>query len=93
MSKEIKRNLNIESTTKDGKTNIVFSRFIDDDPIDEFETVGLLTASLSMSLKIAMDKLGHETQGKLMSDVIHNLEESFADYKSFQDIKKFDKDE
>ena len=93
MSEEIQRNLNIESTIKDDIVDIVFSQFADDDPMDEFEMIGLLTASLAMTLKIAMNKLDHETQGKLMGDVIHNLEESFADYKSFQNVKKFERPE
>jgi type II secretory pathway predicted ATPase ExeA len=96
MSEEIQRNLNIESTIKDGRVAIVFSQYLDDDPMDEFDMIGLLTASLSMALKVTMNKLSHKDQGELMEEVIQQLEESFADYKSFQNVKKFerpDKDE
>jgi len=91
MSEEMKRNLNIEATHKDGTTNIVSSQYLDDDEMDEFEMLSLLTSSVSMTLKLIMDNMDHETQGRLMSDVIDNLEKSFADYKSFPNVKKFER--
>ena len=88
MSKEIKRNLNIESTIKDGNVDIIFSQFKDDDPIDEFEMVGLLTASLSMALKIVItnNDLTYEKQGKLLKDVLTNIEEQFMSASAFDDL-------
>lgn len=95
---EIKRNLNIESTIKDGKVDIVFSQFKDDVPIDEFEMVGLLTASLSMALKIVItnNDLTYEAQGKLLKDVLTQIEEQFMSASAFDDLytnERLNKDE
>ena len=88
MSKEIKRNLNIKSTIKDGNIGIVFSQFKDDDLIDEFEMVGLLTASLSMALKavITNNDLIYEKQGKLLKDVLTIIEEHFMSASAFSNL-------
>lgn len=98
MSKEIKRNLNIESTIKDGKVNITFSQFKDDDTIGELEMVGLLTASLSMALKVVINNndLTYETQGRLLKDVLTRIEEQFMSASAFDDLytnKRLNKDE
>ena len=98
MSKEIKRNLNIKSTIKDGNVDIIFSQFKDDDPIDEFEMVGLLTASLSMALKVVINNndLTYETQGKLLKDVLTRIEEQFMSASAFDDLytnQRLNKDE
>lgn len=95
---EIKRNLNIESTIKDGKVEIVFTQFKDDDPFDEFEMVGLLTASLSMALKVVItnNDLTYEAQGELLKNVLTQIEEQFMSASAFDDLytnKRLNKDE
>ena len=88
MSKETKRNLNVESTIKDGRVYICFKQFKDDDTIDELEMVGLLTASLSMALKVVINKndLTYEKQGKLLKDVLTRIEEEFMSASAFDDL-------
>jgi len=89
MSKEIKRNLNIEVTEKDDKLNIVFSQWKDDIPLDEFEVIGVLTASLQMAMKVAITQhpITHEKQAKLLKDVLGNIESSFLSATSFKDLE------
>ena len=88
MSKETKRNINVESTIKDGRVYICFKQFKDDEPIDEFEMVGLLTASLAMSLKVVItnNDLTYEKQGKLLKDVLTRIEEEFMSASAFDDL-------
>ena len=85
-----KRNLNIESTIKDDKVHIVFSQFKDDEPLDDFQMVGLLTASLSMALKVVItnNDLTYEKQGKLLKDVLTQIEEQFMSASAFDNLEK-----
>ena len=65
---ELKRII-LEGTVKDdGRLYLNFKYFQDDKIMSDLELVGLLTASLSMSVKSAITNMDYETQGRL---VIH----------------------
>jgi len=85
---ELKRII-LEGTVKDdGRLYLNFKYFQDDKIIPDLELVGLLTASLSMSVKSAITNMDYETQGRLLKDVIETLESEFSSCDSFKDLKK-----
>jgi len=55
---------------------------------DDDRLVGLLTASLSMSIKSTIVNMDYETQGRLLKDVLGTLESEFSSCDSFKDLKK-----
>ena len=85
---ELKRII-LEGTVKDdGRLYLNFKYFQDDKIMSDLEVVGLLTASLSMSVKSAITNMDYETQGRLLKDVIESLESQFSSCDSFKDLKK-----
>jgi len=72
----------------DGRLYINFKYFQDDRIMSELEIVGLLTASLSMSIKSTIVNMDYETQGRLLKDVLGTLESEFSSCDSFKDLKK-----
>lgn len=72
----------------DGRLYINFKYFQDDRIMSELEIVGLLTASLSMSIKSTIVDMDYETQGRLLKDVVGTLESEFSSCDSFKDLKK-----
>ncbi len=85
---ELKRII-LEGTVKDdGRLYLNFKYFQDDKIMSDLEVVGLLTASLSMSVKSAITNMDYETQGRLLRDVIESLESQFSSCDSFKDLKK-----
>ena len=85
---ELKRII-LEGTVKDdGRLYLNFKYFQDDKIMSDLELVGLLTASLSMSVKSAITNMDYETQGRLLKDVIETLESEFSSCDSFKDLKK-----
>ena len=85
---ELKRII-LEGTVKDdGRLYLNFKYFQDDKIMSDLEVVGLLTASLSMSVKSAITNMDYETQGRLLKDVIETLESEFSSCDSFKDLKK-----
>ena len=88
MNKETIKNLIIQAKQTEDNVTITFSRYADDEPLSEWDTIGILTASLSMALKTVITDMDYKTQGKLLKDVIEKLEDSFMSGESFKDLKK-----
>jgi hypothetical protein len=83
------RRIILEGEIKDDdRIYINFKYFQDDKIMSELELVGLLTASLSMSIKSAIKNMDYNTQGRLLKDVIDTLESEFSSCDSFKDLKK-----
>jgi len=88
MSKEIKRIILEGKIKEDNRLYINFKFFQDDRILDDLEIVALLVSSLSMSVKSAMTNMDYETQGRLLKDVLGNLENDFFNIDSFKDLEK-----
>ena len=85
---ELKRVILEGENKDDGRLYINFKYFQDDKIMSELEIVGLLTASLSMSIKSIIVNMDYETQGRLLKDVVGTLESEFSSCDSFKDLKK-----
>jgi hypothetical protein len=85
---ELKRIILEGEIKDDDRIYINFKYFQDDKIMSELELVGLLTASLSMSIKSAIKNMDYNTQGRLLKDVIDTLESEFSSCDSFKDLKK-----
>jgi hypothetical protein len=91
MSKEedIKRII-LEGIVKDDdRIYLNFKYFQDDRRMSDLELVGLLTASLSMSIKSAITDMDYETQGRFLKDVMGKIESEFFDVDAYKDLKKY----
>jgi hypothetical protein len=85
---ELKRIILEGEIKDDDRLYIKFKYFQDDRIMSELEIVGLLTASLSMSIKSTIVNMDYETQGRLLKDVLGTLESEFSSCDSFKDLKK-----
>jgi len=85
---ELKRMILEGENKDDGRLYINFKYFQDDKVMSDLELVGLLTASLSMSIKSTIVNMDYETQGRLLKDVLSTLESEFSSCDSFKDLKK-----
>jgi len=85
---ELKRIILEGEIKDDDRLYINFKYFQDDKVMSDLELVGLLTASLSMSIKSTIVNMDYETQGRLLKDVLGTLESEFSSCDSFKDLKK-----
>jgi len=85
---ELKRMILEGEIKDDDRLYIKFKYFQDDKVMSDLELVGLLTASLSMSIKSTIVNMDYETQGRLLKDVLGTLESEFSSCDSFKDLKK-----
>jgi hypothetical protein len=84
------RRIILEGNIKeDDRLYINFKYFSEDKVMSDLELVGLLTTSLSMTIKSAIKNMDYETQGRLLKDVIESLESDFSSCDSFKDLKKY----
>ena len=84
------RRIILEGNIKeDDRLYINFKYFSEDKVMSDLELVGLLTTSLSMTIKSAIKNMDYETQGSLLKDVIESLESDFSSCDSFKDLKKY----
>jgi hypothetical protein len=90
MSKEELKRIILEGNIKDdGRVYIMFKYFQEDNIMSDLELVGLLTASLSMSIKSAITNMDYENQSRILKDVMGKIESDFFDFESFKDLKKY----
>lgn len=87
---ELKRIILEGEIKDDDRFYINFKYFKEDRIMSELEIVGLLTASLSMSIKSTIVNMDYETQGRLLKDVLGTLESEFSSCDSFKDLKKYE---
>lgn len=91
VSEEQTRRLIIESTIKNDKRMYLnFKYFSGDYIMDNFETLSVLQSALSMVVKLTIKDMDYESQGRLLKDIIRNIENEFANPDSFKDLKKYD---
>tara|TARA_R100000951_G_C2627409_1_gene176477 strand:+ start:75 stop:371 length:297 start_codon:yes stop_codon:yes gene_type:complete len=89
MSKEEIKRIILEGNVKDdGRIYLNFKYFQEDKRMSDLELVGLLTASLSMSIKSAITNMDYETQGRFLKDVMGKIESEFFDIEAFKDLNK-----
>jgi hypothetical protein len=89
MSKEELKRIVLEGNVKDdGRIYLNFKYFQEDKRMSDLELVGLLTASLSMSIKSAITNMDYETQGRFLKHVMGKIESEFFDIEAFKDLKK-----
>ena len=86
---ELKRIILEGDIKEDDRLYINFKYFSEDKVMSDLELVGLLTASLSMTIKSTIKNMDYETQGRLLKDVIETLESEFSSCDSFKDLKKY----
>jgi len=89
MSKELKRIILEGNVKDDGRLYLNFKYFQEDKRMSDLELVGLLTASLSMSIKYTITNMDYETQSRFLKDVMGKIESEFFDTESFKDLKKY----
>jgi hypothetical protein len=90
VSEEQTRRIIIESTIKNYKrTYLNFKYFSGDYIMGNLETLSVLQAALSMAVKITIKDMDYESQGRLLSDIIGNIESEFSNPDSFKDLKKY----
>lgn len=87
MSKEQLKRIILEGNVKDGRVYLNFKYFQKDKRMSDLELVGLLTASLCMSIKSAITDMDYETQGRFLKDIMGKIESEFFDNESFKDLK------
>jgi len=91
VSEEQTRRIIIESTIKNDKRMYLNFRYFSGDYImDNFETLSVLQSALSMAVKLTIKDMDYESQGRLLKDIIGNIENEFANPDSFKDLKNYD---
>ena len=66
---DIKRII-LEGNIKNGRIYLTFRYFQEDKIMSDLELIGLLTASLNMSIKSAITNMDYESQSRLLKDVM-----------------------
>jgi len=89
MDEEDIKRIILEGNVKDGRLYLNFKYFQEDNIMSDLELVGLLTASLSMSIKSAITNMDYETQSRFLKDVMGKIESEFFDVEAFKDLKKY----
>ena len=84
---DIKRII-LEGNIKNGRIYLTFRYFQEDKIMSDLELIGLLTASLNMSIKSAITNMDYESQSTLLKDVMETIESEFFDVDAFKDLKK-----
>jgi len=89
MDEEDIKRIILEGNVKDGRLYLNFKYFQEDNIMSDLELVGLLTASLSMSIKSTITNMDYETQSRFLKDVMGKIESEFFDVEAFKDLKKY----